>query len=62
MDHPILGWFSGRVSRELLDAMPVISAQLRGLWSRAQLKLLFASLWSVTAIEVSSLADPQKIS
>lgn len=35
-DHPVFGWFSGRLSRGLNDALPRVADQLRALWAPPQ--------------------------
>lgn len=45
-DHPIFGWVSGNISRNLLDVLPAVGQQLRTLWSRYAITVLFGAMWS----------------
>lgn len=47
-EHPILGWFTGHTPREVLDAMPHVLEQLRGMWSSHVVASFFSPLFSET--------------
>jgi hypothetical protein len=56
IDHPVFGWYSGRLSRSLLAALNKVVTQVRTMWSSSRhLHLLIVDgLWQETAsFEVS---------
>eukprot|EP00053_Salpingoeca_punica_P019702 m.201104 g.201104 ORF g.201104 m.201104 type:complete len:1033 (+) comp17703_c1_seq2:77-3175(+) len=54
-DHPILGWFSGHTSAEMLAALHGVLTQIRLLWTPASVTNIFADLMSASMAPSGSM-------
>lgn len=53
--HLVLGWFSRPIDSYLDESLELVKAQLQLLWSGAVIKVMFSSLTSLIAAQVSKL-------